>query len=106
MFVYWIIGAFNNDIETLTLTVGIVRSFESIGSCLAYGIGAAKIAPMNNLIVAFVMFVICIPTTTMLTFLVPEHPVDESKTLGADASDSDAGKEVVVPENFDAGKTS
>ncbi len=78
MFVYWIIGTFNNDIETLTLTVGIVRSFESVGSALAFGIGAAKgITPMTNLIIAFVMFAICIPTTSLVVFMVPEHPKEK-----------------------------
>ena len=74
MFVYWIIGAFFDDIETLTLAAGIVRSFESVGACLSFGIGAAKVEPMVNLIVAFVMFAIAIPTTTWATFLVPERP--------------------------------
>ena len=74
MFVYWILGVFNDDLETLTLTVGIVRCFESVGSCLAFGIGAAQISPMVNLIVAFVMFAVCIPTTSWVVFMVPEHP--------------------------------
>jgi hypothetical protein len=77
MFVYWILGAFFDDIETLTLAVGLLRSFESVGSCLAFGIGAAKIEPMANLIVAFVMFTITIPSTFAATFLVPERPIDE-----------------------------
>lgn len=77
MFVYWLIGAFNNDLETLTLTVGLVRSFESVGSAVSYGLGEASgVAPMTNLIVAFVMFVICVPTTSLVVFEVPEHPVD------------------------------
>ena len=85
MFVYWIIGTFNNDIETLTLTVGIVRSFESLGSAVAFGIGAAKgVTPMTNLIVAFVMFVICIPTTSLVVFMVPEHP-KEKEVLDTDS---------------------
>jgi hypothetical protein len=37
MFVYWILGAFFDDIETLTLAVGLLRSFESVGSCLSFG---------------------------------------------------------------------
>ncbi|KAG6361043.1 hypothetical protein INS49_009262 [Diaporthe citri] len=76
MFVYWIMGTFFDDIETLTLGVGLVRSFESIGSCLAFGIGAVKVSPMVNLVVAFVMFVICIPATSFAVFLVPERPID------------------------------
>ncbi|CAN9203130.1 unnamed protein product [Alternaria alternata] len=61
MFVYWILGAFFDDIETLTLAVGLLRSFESVGSCLAFGIGAAKIEPMANLIVAFVIIAATYP---------------------------------------------
>ncbi|CAO2647105.1 Nn.00g080270.m01.CDS01 [Neocucurbitaria sp. VM-36] len=86
MFVYWILGAFFDDIETLTLAVGLLRSFESVGSCLSFGIGAAKIKPMVNLIVAFVMFSITIPSTVAATFLVPERPVDERKALSDDES--------------------
>lgn len=86
MFVYWILGTFFDDIETLTLAVGIVRSFESIGSALSYGVGAVKTKPMVNLIIAFAMFGVTIPTTTFATFLVPERPHDESK----EGSDSDS----------------
>ncbi|KAL1651405.1 hypothetical protein SLS58_000745 [Diplodia intermedia] len=76
MFVYWILGTFFDDIETLTLAVGLMRSFESIGSCLAFGVGAAKVSPMVNLIIAFVMFGITIPSTYAATLLVPDRPVD------------------------------
>ncbi|ORY08771.1 hypothetical protein BCR34DRAFT_388212 [Clohesyomyces aquaticus] len=77
MFVYWVLGAFFDDIETLTLAVGLLRSFESVGSCLPFGIGAIKVRPMVNLIVAFVMFVVAVPSTFAATFLVPERPIDE-----------------------------
>ena len=79
MFVYWLLGAFFDDLETLTLAVGLMRSFESVGSCLSFGIGAVKVAPMVNLIVAFVMFAVTIPATFVATFLVPERPVDVRK---------------------------
>lgn len=79
MFVYWIIGAFFDDLETLTLGVGIVRSFESVGSCLSFGIGAAQVKPMVNLIIAFAMFAVTIPATTYVVFLVPERPVNNTK---------------------------
>lgn len=87
MFVYWIVGAFFNDLEALTRVVGIVRSFESLGSALAFGIGAAKFAPMVNLVVAFIMFCITIPATTWAVLLVPEHP--ESSRLAEDMSADD-----------------
>lgn len=89
IFVYWIVGTFFDDVETLTLAVGIIRSFESVGSCLSFGLGAAKISPMANLIVAFVMFVIAIPPTIALTWLVPEHPQNLKKELDSGSQDSD-----------------
>lgn len=76
MFAYWILGTFFDDIETLTLGVGLVRSFESLGTCLGFGIGAARVAPMVNLIIACVMFGVTIPATSWLVFLVPERPTD------------------------------
>jgi hypothetical protein len=92
MFVYWIVGAFFDDLETLTLAVGIVRCFESVGSCVSFGIGAAKVDPMINLIVAFVMFTITIPATTWAVFLVPERP--EILKLDGDVSSDEAPKSV------------
>ncbi|KAK0721862.1 major facilitator superfamily domain-containing protein [Lasiosphaeria miniovina] len=74
MFVYWLVGTFFDDLETLTLAVGLVRSFESIGSCISFGIGAASVSPMVNLIIAFVMFAITIPATSFVVFMVPERP--------------------------------
>ena len=93
MFVYWIIGTFNNDIETLTLTVGIVRSFESVGSAVSFGLGAAQgVSPMANLLVAFVMFIICIPTTSLVVFQVPEHPTEKEHLLVESREDVAVGK--------------
>jgi len=89
VFVYWIVGTFFEDVETLTLSVGIIRSFESVGSCLAFGIGAAKVSPMVNLIIAFVMFVLCVAPTFYLTWQVPEHPQDIRKQLDGESSQSD-----------------
>ncbi|KAF4822725.1 UNC93-like protein [Colletotrichum siamense] len=94
MFVYWIMGTFFDDIETLTLGVGLVRSFESIGSCLAFGIGAVKVSPMVNLVIAFVMFVICVPATSWAVFLVPERPVDHRKIDSDNSSVDSPGKAV------------
>jgi hypothetical protein len=89
MFVYWILGAFFDDLETLTLAVGLMRSFESVGSCLAFGIGAVKVRPMVNLIVAFVMFSVTIPATFWATTLVPERPIDMRKEEEDDSESTD-----------------
>lgn len=75
MFTYWLVGAFFDDLETLSLAVGLIRSLESLGYCVAYGIGASSVSPMVNLAVAFAMFGLTIPATSRLVFLVPERPL-------------------------------
>jgi hypothetical protein len=79
MYVYWIVGAFFDDLETLTLAVSLVRTFESVGSSVSFGIGAAAVSPMVNLVIAFAMFGITIPATSWVVFMVPERPVDLRK---------------------------
>jgi hypothetical protein len=99
MFVYWIVGAFFDDIETLTLAVSLVRTFESIGSSIAFGIGAASVSPMVNLVIAFAMFGITIPATSLVVFMVPERPINLRK--GEDASTTegelDSGEASGIP---------
>ncbi|KAK4125176.1 MFS general substrate transporter [Parathielavia appendiculata] len=92
MFVYWIVGAFFDDIETLTLAVSLVRTFESVGSSVSFGIGAAAVSPMINLIISFVMFGLTIPATSAVVFMVPERPVD----LRKDVDGSSSGEESEV----------
>ncbi|KAK4041632.1 hypothetical protein C8A01DRAFT_14658 [Parachaetomium inaequale] len=79
MYVYWIVGAFFDDLESLTLAVSLVRTFESVGSSVSFGIGAAAVSPMVNLVIAFAMFGITIPATSWVVFMVPERPVDLRK---------------------------
>ncbi|AEO60774.1 hypothetical protein MYCTH_2120748 [Thermothelomyces thermophilus ATCC 42464] len=100
MFVYWIVGAFFDDIETLTLAVGLVRTFESVGSSIAFGIGASSVSPMVNLIIAFAMFGFTIPATSLVVFLVPERPVDlrkeESEASSVGESENVAPNEIAA----------
>ncbi|KAK5661147.1 hypothetical protein OQA88_11038 [Cercophora sp. LCS_1] len=95
MFVYWLIGAFFDDLETLTLAVGIMRSFESLGSCIAFGIGAAKVTPMVNLVIAFAMFGLTIPATSWVVYLVPERPVHLRKEVEGETSEEEVSPVVV-----------
>jgi hypothetical protein len=66
-----------HDNETFTLPVGLLCSFEPVGSCILFSIGAAKIKPIVNLIVELVMLVIPIPSMFAATTSVPGRPVDE-----------------------------
>lgn len=92
MYVYWIVGAFFDDIETLTLAVSLVRTFESIGSCVAFGVGASAVSPMVNLVIAFAMFGITIPATSFVVYLVPERPVDLRKDEVSSGGETDGGE--------------
>lgn len=88
IFVYWLVGTFDADVETVTLSFGIVRCFKSVGSALAFGIGAARVNPMVNLVIAFVAFAVCITPTFMVTFMVPERPREKPKdVVEAESSD-------------------
>ncbi|KAL5343003.1 major facilitator superfamily domain-containing protein [Aspergillus crustosus] len=80
IFVYWLLGHFDKDVETLSLTVGLMRTFESLGATLAFAAGSAQTTPMVQLIISFVMFAVAIPPTMMVTWLVPEDiEKDESE---------------------------
>lgn len=88
MFTYWLVGAFFDDLETLSLAVGLIRSLESLGYCVAYGIGAGNISPMINLAIAFAMFGVTIPATSRLVFLVPERPLPADAAVHVVEDDS------------------
>ncbi|KAL1967161.1 hypothetical protein VTN77DRAFT_3452 [Rasamsonia byssochlamydoides] len=81
-------------IFSVIIFIGILRAFESVGSALSYGVGAVPSnSPMTNLIVSFVLFAAAVPTTTAVTFLVPDLPVDNATAAdnaGERVEDADA----------------
>jgi len=80
MFVYWLIGAYFDDLETLTLAVGIMRSFESIASCVAFCIVAAQVSPIVILFLFIFMFIAeALDTTLPFVLLVPERPGERAQ---------------------------
>lgn len=93
MFVYWLIGNLFDDIESLTLGVGVIRSVEYISSAVSFCLGAAKsVSPMANLVVAFAMFVFAVPATTWAVFLVLER-LEIAKLEDWSSSGDEAGEE-------------
>ncbi|KAK4148556.1 hypothetical protein C8A00DRAFT_19629 [Chaetomidium leptoderma] len=97
MYVYSLVGAFFDDIETLTLAVSLVRTFESVGSSVSFGIGAAAVSPMVNLVIEFAMSGLTIPATSCVVFMVLERPVDlrkddDGSSSGAASESTQAGK--------------
>lgn len=81
---YWILGTYDIHVDVLAYTTGILRSFESLGFAIAFGIGASEnVSLMANLIVAFVVFWVSVPFTTYASWLVkepnpaPEDPINK-----------------------------
>jgi hypothetical protein len=69
-YIYWFLGAKkgtqeNGEVSRMT---GIMRSWESVGSAIAYGIGASSVSNRNQLIIAFVLWLLTIPPTLMVVF--------------------------------------
>lgn len=61
---YWMLGLFNDDLDTLAYGSGISRSAESIGFAAAYGIGSNNnISLMTNLAISFAVFAASVPIT-------------------------------------------
>ncbi|KAE8145186.1 major facilitator superfamily domain-containing protein [Aspergillus avenaceus] len=74
---YWILGTYDIHVDVLAYTTGILRSVESLGFAIAFGIGASEnVSLMTNLIVAFVVFWVSVPFTTYASCLVQESPGD------------------------------
>jgi hypothetical protein len=82
-YIYWLLGAKkgtqrNGEVSRMT---GIMRSWESIGSAIAYGIGASSVSNRNQMITAFALWVFTIPPTLMVVYgkwhLAGEDHIDE-----------------------------
>ncbi|KAE8387392.1 hypothetical protein BDV23DRAFT_174747 [Aspergillus alliaceus] len=70
---YWILGTYDIHVDVLAYTTGILRSVESLGFAIAFGIGASEnVSLMANLVVAFVVFWMSVPFTTYASCLVNE----------------------------------
>lgn len=98
MWLYWALGSFDTEADTIALSMGILRSGESAGQAFAYAVGSVKSASlMTNLIIAVVTFYVAVPFTTWAAFLVRDRaPGEEGEDSGSEdvvrvtGSDSDA----------------
>ena len=75
LWVYWILGTYDSEVDNLALTTGLLRACESLGSTFSYTVGAVKRASLlTNLIVSVVVFMVAVPTSTWAAWLVPDTP--------------------------------
>ena len=77
-YVYWLVGTYHHADGTLERTVGVLRTCESIGSCLSYVVGATRWPFLNQAILSFALWLFCLIPTTFAVWLVPHHKIEKS----------------------------
>lgn len=91
---YWVLGTFDSEIDTLALTASILRSGESLGSCISYATGSARsVSLMTNLIIAAVVWFASVPSTTYTSLKVAD--IHERGTLAGAAEDTSVAHLIV-----------
>ncbi|OBW64381.1 MAG: hypothetical protein AUREO_055520 [Aureobasidium pullulans] len=105
---YWILGTYDAEIDKLALTSALLRSGESFGSTMSYAVGSTSSASlMTNLIVAFVVWIAAVPTTTWSALQVKDVTRAWSEQTGSDSDRADGltkdgGRIVVAPDSIQA----
>jgi hypothetical protein len=89
-YVYWFMGEMkgaqrNGDIAR---TTGILRSWESIGSTIAYAIGATAVSDMNQMIVGFALWGFTVPCTLLAVFGTWDNGKDDDDGEGQESDTS------------------
>lgn len=71
-YLYWLMGEIRGEGTQenggIARTTGILRSWESIGSTIAYAIGATGVSNMNQMIVGFALWAVTVPFTLWAIF--------------------------------------
>ncbi|KAJ3947876.1 uncharacterized protein N0V96_002113 [Colletotrichum fioriniae] len=99
VWLYWTLGTFDVEADTIALSMGVLRSGESLGSALAYAVGSIRSASlMTNLVISVVVFYVGAPATTWAALLVKDRLLGEVSGLDSDVDTSDSN----VAEQSDA----
>lgn len=66
-YLYWLMGEIRGEGAQeeggVARTTGILRSWESIGSTVAYAVGAVGVSNMNQMILGFILWGVTVPFT-------------------------------------------
>ncbi|KXH67085.1 hypothetical protein CSAL01_01362 [Colletotrichum salicis] len=90
VWLYWTLGTFDVEADTIALSMGVLRSGESLESALAYAVGSVRSASlMANLVISVVVFYIGAPATTWAALLVRDRLPGEVSGLESDTDISD-----------------
>lgn len=86
---YWVLGSYDIEFDTLTLTASILRAGESLGSACSYGAGSSsKTSLMTCLIIAAVLWFAAVPSTTYSAWIVKD--TDPEGSLPQDLTKEDS----------------
>ncbi|KAK6062897.1 hypothetical protein SCUP515_12901 [Seiridium cupressi] len=104
-YLYWLMGTVGQGEEKeghrhgdIARTTGILRSWESIGSTIAYVVGATHWPNLNQMILGFVLWFVTIPPTLVALYghWEPEKGVVEEETSPDSSSDEEQRAPVAV----------
>lgn len=102
-YLYWLLGAKkgtqeNGEVSRMT---GIMRSWESIGSAVAYGIGATNVSNEAQMIVGLALWAVTIPFTLVVVFGRWDLAREDGKDIESINVSSEESRVSVVPEPKD-----
>ncbi|KAK2782567.1 hypothetical protein FQN53_009700 [Emmonsiellopsis sp. PD_33] len=93
IWLFWLLGTFDSDIDTLAYSTALLNSGQSLGSALAFAVGSVpSVSMMNNLIISAVVLWASIPTTTWSAWKIKDEEItlsertDEEKGSGRGSS--------------------
>lgn len=97
--IYWVIGAYHFQPSEVAYISGLIRSFESLGQCLAFVVGTVNSNDMVNLAVSAGVFFISIPSVTYIAFQADDEEVLEKLDFEEDEDisrdyDEEAGSDL------------
>lgn len=90
-FVYWILGTYPHSDGTMERAVGLLRTFESIGTCMSYVVGTTHWANLNQCILSASLWALCLIPTTLAVQRVPSTKIELSDEQLAEMTQAPTG---------------
>ncbi|KAK2809108.1 hypothetical protein FQN50_004162 [Emmonsiellopsis sp. PD_5] len=97
IWLFWLLGTFDSDVDTLAHSTALLNSGQSLGSALAFAVGSVpSVSMLNNLIISAVVLWASVPTTTWSAWKVKDEEITLSERTDEESGDgSGSGKESI-----------
>ena len=86
-FYYWILSTYPHTDGSMERAVGMLRTFEFQGNCLAYVVGSTSWPNVHQCILAFALWGTCLVPTTLAVGRVPPDKVEISEEENSHTKD-------------------